>query len=86
MDEYLPAGMSVHREHAWCPWRPERVSDFLELELQTIVSHHAMLVLETEPGHWEEQPVPLTAVPSMESPWLLILKPIAISPCFLLRA
>lgn len=63
----------------------KRVSDFLELELQIVVSHHAMLVLEIEPGPWEEQSVPLTAVPTMDSPWLLILKPIALSPCFFLQ-
>jgi hypothetical protein len=36
----LPAYKSVYYLCAWCLWRPEKVSDLLELELQTIVSHH----------------------------------------------
>lgn len=43
--ESLPKCIYVYHVHAWCP-RPEE-SIRLELELQTLVSHH--VVLGTEP-------------------------------------
>jgi hypothetical protein len=37
----LPVCMSVHHMCAWCPWRPgKKVSDPLELELQSVLSYH----------------------------------------------
>lgn len=37
---FLPAYLSVYPVCAWCPQRPEVVTDPLELELQMIVSLH----------------------------------------------
>lgn len=34
------AHISVYRVHAWDSWRPERVSETLELELQVVMSHY----------------------------------------------
>lgn len=36
----LPAGMSVHQLHAWYPQRSKRAQDFVELELEIVVSHY----------------------------------------------
>ena len=36
----LPPSKSLHQMHTWYLWRPEEGTDPLELELQTIVSHH----------------------------------------------
>lgn len=37
--DVLPASKSVYHTSGWCPWRPEEALDFLELELQMVISH-----------------------------------------------
>jgi hypothetical protein len=45
----LPAViMSVHHIHSWWQWRPERTSEPLVLELQTIMSHHVGIGNQTQ--------------------------------------
>jgi hypothetical protein len=36
----LPRCMSVHHICVWCLWRPDKSIGSLELELNTVVSHH----------------------------------------------
>lgn len=64
--DVLPACMSVHHMRVWCRGGQRRVSDPLELELQTVVSHHVGVPLE-------EQPVLLIAESSLQALSALIL-------------
>lgn len=64
----LPASMSVHHMCAWFLWRPEEALVFVELELEKWA---ALWVLRLELRPWEEQPLLLSAVPSL--PLLIFL-------------
>lgn len=54
----LPACMSVHHFHDWCPWRPEGGIWSPSSGVKMTVSHHWVLELNT----LEEQSVLLTAL------------------------
>lgn len=44
----MPAFMSVHNLHIWCPQRPEIVLDTLKLGLQMVLSLHVGVGNQTE--------------------------------------